>query len=67
MIECDYSFEMLYRAAFKKKIPMKVKIELQMLPQDKINSLVNEWACKAKWRTEEKIGERGIIYLAFYP
>ncbi len=67
MIECDYSFEMLYRAAFKKKIPVEVKKNLQMLSQDKINDLVAKWAEKAKWKTVERMGEGNTVYLAFFP
>jgi hypothetical protein len=67
MIECDYSFEMLYKAAYKKKIPDKIKHEFQALPQEEINKLVMKWAQVANWRTESKVGEQGVVYLAFYP
>ncbi len=67
MIECDYSFEMLYRAAYGRKIPSKVKKKFQALSQEEVNKLVMTWAQVANWRTELKMGEQGVVYLAFYP
>lgn len=66
-IECDYSFDMLYKAAFGRNISQKRKQQLQSLPQAKINELVQRWAKKAGWNTQEKSGESNTIYLAFYP
>ena len=65
--ECDYSFEMLYHAAFGKNIPQDEKLKLQVLNQDRINSLVKAWTKKAGWRTEERTGSDNKIYLAFSP
>lgn len=66
-IECDYSLEMLFKAAFGKNISSKRKQELQSLPQDKINDLVRLWADKAGWRTHWRVGFGKQKYLAFYP
>jgi hypothetical protein len=66
-IECDYSFDMLYKAAFGKSISQKKKQQLQNLAQENVNKLVAEWAQKAGWKTQEKIGEDNALYLAFYP
>ncbi len=66
-IECDYSFDMLYKAAFGRNISQKKKKQLQSLSQEKINELVTKWAEKAGWNTEEKQGDDGATYIAFYP
>lgn len=66
-IECDFSFEMLYFAAFGQKISEKDKIKFQNLPQEKINMKVRKWAKLAGWKTIERIGKGNITYLAFYP
>ncbi len=64
---CNYSFDDLYASAFGKSLSSKEKQKLQDLPQKKINSLVLEWTKKAKWKTTEKKGTDGKIYLAFSP
>lgn len=64
--ECEYSFEMLYRAAFGKNIPKKEKLKLQSLEQEEINQLVRVWANKAGWKTEIRKGTDGREYIAFY-
>lgn len=66
-IECDYSFEMLYKAAFGKELPPVEKLHLQKKPQKDINLLVKKWAKKAGWTTVERLGSDGSIYLAFHP
>lgn len=66
-VECDYSFEMLYKAAFGKSISKKEKSRLQILDQENINLLVKEWAQKAGWNTKIKFGQDGKEYLSFYP
>lgn len=65
--DCDYSFEMLYEAAFGKSLSSKQKMKLQLLPQEKINELVIKWAEKAKWATVRKRGNDGIDYISFHP
>jgi len=67
MVECDYSFEMLYKAAFGKKLPISEKNRIQQLPQNKINLLVKDWANMAGWQTVERIGLDKQTYLAFFP
>lgn len=66
-VECDYSFEMLYKAAFGKNFSVKEKNRFQGLNQREINKLVLIWAEKAKWETQKKIGANGQEFLAFYP
>lgn len=66
-IECAYSFDDLYKAAFGKNLDLKEKAELQKLPQEEINILVSKWAQQAGWRTRKKKGTENITYLSFYP
>lgn len=66
-IECDYSFDMLYEAAFGKSLKPQEKVELQNLPQEKINTLVSLWAQKAHWKTRKKKGSDKKVYLSFHP
>jgi hypothetical protein len=65
--ECDYSFEMLYRAAFGKSLKAEEKLRLQSLSQTEVNKLVIKWTKKCGWKTESKKGSNGITYLAFHP
>lgn len=65
--ECNFSFEDLYKAAFGKVLSQEEKEKLQKLPQQKINSLILEWANKANWNIYPKLGTDGKKYLAFYP
>lgn len=65
--ECDYSFDMLYKASYGKSLPPKEKKNLQSLSQEKINTLVLKWAKRAGWKTEEKKGADNILYLSFCP
>lgn len=65
--ECDYSFEMLYRAAYGKSLDTAKKKALQALPQKEINNIIKDWAEKARWICVERIGEKGVRYTAFYP
>lgn len=66
-IECNFSFEMLYKAAFNRDLSKNIKLKLQNLPQEEINKLVLKWSKKAGWKTEERIGSNGVLYRAFYP
>lgn len=66
-MECDYSFEMLYKAAFGKSLSKKLKTQLQKSTQEEINQLVKKWAVKAGWTTMKKNGADNCEYLAFYP
>lgn len=66
-IECDYSFDMLYRAAFGRNIPLKEKRALQSATQVIINKKVLEWALIAGWITDERKGNDKNLYIAFYP
>lgn len=64
---CNYSFDDLYFAAYKKSLSVYEKEKLQKLPQEKINSLVKEWAQKAGWNTKERRGADNKTYTSFYP
>lgn len=64
---CDYSFDDLYKAAYKRNLKVTEKKKLQRLPQEEINKLVIIWAKKAGWATKVKPSSNGIKYLAFYP
>lgn len=64
---CNYSFDDLYFAAYKKSLSASEKERLKKLPQKNINSLVKEWAQKAGWSTKEKRGVDNKIYTSFYP
>jgi hypothetical protein len=66
-IECNYSFQDLYFAAFGHKPPLKEKIKLQKLSQEEINVLVRTWAEKAGWKTQKKKGTDKNVYLSFHP
>lgn len=66
-IECAYSFDDLYKAAFGKNLTKKEKLEFQKLSQKEINSLVLNWAQKTNWITLEKKGVDGKIYISFHP
>lgn len=66
MLECNYSFEDLYKAAFGRKISEKKKKEFQTLTQKEINDLVNRWAQKAQWKTNKRKGADGEIYISFH-
>lgn len=65
-VECDYSFEMLYKAAFGKSLSKKEIAKLQTSSQNEINSLVLIWATKAGWTTDRRLGDDGKDYIAFY-
>lgn len=66
-IECAYSFEELYKAAFGRSLTKKEKLEFQESSQEEINNLVLVWAQKAKWTTDKRSGTDGREYIAFYP
>lgn len=65
--ECNYSFEMLYTAAFGKKLSNAEKLRFQNATQDVVNQLVLDWTKKAGWQTFWRKGLNGEKYLAFYP
>ena len=58
---------MLYKAAYGNNISKKEMLKLQKMPQEKINTLVLEWAKKAGWVTKNKIGTDGKSYTSFWP
>lgn len=66
-LECKFSFDDLYKAAFGKSLVFKKKKKLQSLSQEEINGLVSFWAQKAGWMTKAKKGRDGKVYVSFYP
>lgn len=64
---CKYSFDDLYKAAFKKGLNEIEKKKFQGMSQENINRIVQQWADKAGWNTAIKKGGDKKIYLAFYP
>ncbi len=64
---CNYSFDDLYKAAFGKKLKPTEKRNLQNLPQEEINRLVQQWADKSGWKTNLKKGTDNQLYLSFQP
>jgi len=66
-IECAYSFDDLYQAAYGKPIDISDKEKFQARPQEEINTMVRSWVKKAGWMMEERAGSDGKTYLAFAP
>lgn len=64
---CNYSFFDLYKAAFGHKVPLKKKIKFQTLTLEETNSLVAQWTKRAGWKTKNRKGTDGRIYLSFHP
>lgn len=64
---CNYSFDDLYFAAYKKSLTASEKERLQKLPQKQINLLVSNWAKKAGWKITKKIGSDQKVYFSFMP
>lgn len=64
---CNFSFWDLYTAAFGKPPTTAFKTNFLSQPQTVINKNVQEWAEKAQWKTEERIGTDKKLYLAFFP
>ncbi len=66
-IECQYSFDDLYLAAFQSELSDAERAGFKTLLQSELNRLVADWAAKAGWHTAERVGSDGKIYLAFWP
>jgi len=67
MIECDYSFQDLYKVAFK-RAPKKVELgKFSKMPLGKRNEVIKKWSRLAGWETQEKFGTDGNLYIAFAP
>lgn len=63
---CQFSFDDLFQAAFGRVITEKERRELYGLSQTDRNQRVGEWAKKAGWQTEDRVGTDGIEYRAFW-
>lgn len=66
-IECSYSFWDLYKTAFGEDPSDEYKQEFFQMSQDERNKAVSEWAQKAGWETDERVGSDGLVYTAFAP
>jgi hypothetical protein len=66
-IECAFSFADLYEAAFDRLPEDKELEDLYALPNVEKNKIVGEWAKHAGWSTDERLGDDGETYLAFWP
>ena len=66
-IECAYSFDDLHFAVVKKHFSALESERFLRLNQQSKNDLVAQWAAKAGWETEEKIGSDGLVDIAFWP
>lgn len=66
-VECAYSFWDLYKAAFGQDAPEEYKQKFFSMSQNKRNREVAEWAEKANWQLDRRLGTDGEIYLAFAP
>ena len=67
MIECNYSFQDLYKAAFKRAPNKAELIKFSKLSLPKRNKILKEWVNLVGWETQEKLGTDGEIYIAFAP
>lgn len=65
--ECNYSFSNLFFAAYDRYQTSEEMGEFLILNQENKNNKVMEWAKKAGWQTQERIGTDGKKYLAFAP
>lgn len=63
---CRFSFDDLYRAAFAAPMDENKKNWLYALTQKQRNEVVGEWATRAGWYTEDRVGEDQQIYKAFW-
>ena len=66
-IECSYSFNDLYFAAYGESMEREVEQRLYSVDQSERNSMVAEWAEDAGWETTKRAGSDGNVYLAFCP
>lgn len=63
---CQFSFDDLFQARFRRKMNESEKSELYALDQADRNKRVGEWAKKVGWYTEDRIGTDGVEYTAFW-
>ena len=66
-IECNYSFESLYSAAYGRNMNIREKRAFEKFSQEEINTLVLQWSKEAGWKTRKKKGTDGFTYLSFHP
>ena len=66
-IECSYSFNDLYYAAYGELMERDVEDRLYAVDQKERNRMVAEWADDAGWETTPRTGSDGLTYLAFCP
>lgn len=63
---CRWSFDDLHQAAHSRRMTDQEKQRLYALGQNARNIIVQGWADRAAWQTENRIGSNGIKYTAFW-
>jgi|GEM_PF-1024552 len=63
---CKFSFEDLFQASFGRTMTALEKSELYQLSQEKRNQKVGDWAHQAGWQTDQRQGNNGVTYTAFW-
>lgn len=66
-IECDYSYNDLFKAAYNRLPTSKESKLLSQMTQTDRNEYVRKLAQLAEWEIEEKLGSDNQIYTAFAP
>jgi hypothetical protein len=66
-IECDYSYNDLFRAAYNRLTTVKERELLSQMTQKDRNKYVRRLAGLAEWETKDKLGSDNQIYTAFAP
>ena len=65
--ECCFSFQDLFTAAEGRMWTPEEEAKFKSLTQDQRNDWVTQLAAKApQFRTQDKIGDDGIVYRAFW-
>lgn len=63
---CKFSFDDLHQARFGRKMTSQEKETLYEKPQAERNNIVRHWAKSTGWLTENRMGEDGVVYTAFW-
>jgi hypothetical protein len=66
MQECNFSFNDLFSAYAGRNMSAEEKQRFNALPQEEKNIKVRQWAAQAGFKTEDRRGQDGLIYTAFW-
>ena len=66
-IECAYSFSDLFQAVHGRDFTAVENEYFVSLNQEQRNTEVAHLAARAGWKTVGRLGDDGIMYLAFFP